>query len=218
MASDKSVTVINGSRAVGILAGGQIYIPLPNTPNAAEALRDNLNAHLGAVLAVDRVHALAAALQAGRDILHDPVAEHEALEEEREQIRHEREVARELRETTLYEAKLKKLQAKHRHDAEDEFKEEKFGLGKARFAQRKAEAEVGEAVAREGLKGDVFPPEPAPAKDSRPSLIEEFTRLLDDLEEKIAKAEAAGESTEAMRSEQDLLNKMLRRELIKGGR
>src|ERR1700681_1206856 len=116
MSSDKNVTTLNGSRAVGILAGGQIYIPLPATPDAAEALRGNLNAHLGAVLAVDRVHALAAALQAGRHILHDPIAEREALEEEREQIRHDRELAQELRETALYEAKLKKLQAKHRHD------------------------------------------------------------------------------------------------------
>jgi len=41
--------------------------------------------------------------------------------------------------------------------------------------------------------------------------------LVDDLDEQIAKAEAAGESTEEMRREQDLLNKMLRRELLKGG-
>jgi hypothetical protein len=116
----------------------------------------------------------------------------------------------------LYEAKLKKLQAKHRHDAEDEFKDEKFNLGKARFAQRKAEAEVGEAVAREGMKGDVLPPEPAPAKGTGPSLAEQYARLVDDLDEQIAKAEAAGESTEQMRAEQDVLNKMLRRELLKG--
>jgi hypothetical protein len=84
MSSNKKVTVLNGYRAVGILAGGQVYIPLPATPDAAEALRGNLNAHLGAVLAVDRVHALAVALQASRHILHDPIAEREALEEERE--------------------------------------------------------------------------------------------------------------------------------------
>jgi hypothetical protein len=216
MPSDKDVTVLNGSRAVGILAGGQVYIPLPATANAAEALRGNLNAHLGAVMAVDRIHALAAALQAGRQILHDPIAERAALDEERERIRHERELAQEIRETELYEAKLKKLQAKHRHDAESEFKEEKFGLGKARFAQRKAEAEVGEAVAREGIRGDVLPPEPA-AKINEPSLAQTYARLVDELDERIAKAEAAGNSTEEMRSEQDLLNKMLRRELLKGG-
>ena len=216
MSSEKNVTVLNGSRVVGILAGGQVYIPLPTNAEEAEALRGNLNSQFRAVLAVDRIHALAVALNAPRHVLHDPVAEREALEEEREQIRHERELAQELRETALYEVKLKKLQAKHRHDAEDEFKEEKFGLGKARFAQRKAEAEVGEAVAREGLKGDVLPPEPASAKAGGPSLAQEYARLVDDLDERIAKAEAAGESSEEMRSEQDLLNKMLRRELLKG--
>ena len=217
MASDKNVTVRNGSRVVGILAGGQVYIPLPTTLEEAEALRGNLNSQFRAVLAVDRIHALAVALNASRHVLHDLVAEREAQEEEREQIRHERELAHELRETALYEAKLKKLQIKHRHDAEDVFKKEKFGLGKARFAQRKAEAEVGEAVAREGMKGDVLPPEPAAAKARGPSLAQEYARLVDDLDERIAKAEAAGESTEEMRSEQDLLNKMLRRELLKGG-
>lgn len=216
MSSEKNVTVLNGSRAVGILAGGQVYIPLPTTLEEAEALRGNLNSQFRAVLAVDRIHALAVALNAPRHVLHDPVAEREAQQEERKQILHERELANELRETALYEAQLKKLQAKHRYDAEDEFKEEKFGLGKARFAQRKAEAEVGEAVAREGLKADVFPPEPAPAKANGPSLAKEYARLVDDLDEKIVKAEAAGESTEEMRSEQDLLNKMLRRELLKG--
>ncbi len=217
MASDKSVTVLNGSRAVGILAGGQVYVPLPTDPEEAEALRGNLNSQFRAVLAVDRIHALAVALNAPRHILHDPIAEREALEEEREQIRDERELAQELRETALYEAKLKKLQAKHRHDAENEFKKEKFGLGKARFAQRKAEAEVGEAVARQGIKGDVLQPEPAAAKANDPSLAQRYARLVDELDERIAKAEAAGEPTEEMRSEQDLLNKMLRRELLKGG-
>lgn len=217
MSSNKSVTVLNGSRAVGILAGGKVYVPLPTSPDAAEALRGNLNAHLGAVLAVDRIHALATALQAGRHILHDPIAEREAQEEEREQIRHERDLARELRETALYEAKLKKLQAKHRHDAESEFKEEKFGLGRARFAQRKAEAEVGEAVAREGIKGEVLPPEPVTAKVNEMSLAQQYARLVDDLDERIARAEAAGDSTEEMRGEQDLLNKMLCRELLKSG-
>jgi hypothetical protein len=217
MPLDKNVTVPNGSRAVGILAGGQVYIPLPTNPDEAGALRDNLNSQFRAVLAVDRIHALAVALNAPRHVLHDPIAEREALEEEREQIRHERELAQELRETALYEAKLKKLQAKHRHDAEDVFKEEKFGLGKARFAQRKAEAEVGEAVAREGIKGDVLPPEPVAAKANETSLAQRYARLVDDLDERIAKAEAAGESTEEMRSEQDLLNKMLRRELLKAG-
>jgi hypothetical protein len=215
VSADKKVTVLEGSRAVGILAGGQVYIPLPSTPDAAQALRGNLNAQLGAVAAVDRVHALAAAFQASRHILHDPTAEREAQEEARQQILHDRQIAQEQRETDLYEAKLKKLQAKHRHDAESEFKEEKFGLGRARFAQRKAEAEVGEAVARESVKADVLSPEP-PATDAGPSLAAEFARRVDDLEEQIGKAEAAGEATEAMRSEQDLLNKMLRRELLKG--
>jgi hypothetical protein len=216
MSSDKKVPVLNGSRAVGILAGGQVYIPLPTTLEEAEALRGNVNSQLRAGLAVDRIHTLAVALNARRHILHDPIAERAALEEEREQIRHERELAQEMRETAVYEARLKKLQAKHRHDAESEFKDEKFGLGKARFAQRKAEAEVGEAVAREGIRGDVLPPEPA-AKVSEPSLAQRYARLVDDLDERIAKAEAAGESTEEMRSEQDLLNRMLRRELLKGG-
>jgi len=217
MASEKNVTVLNGSRAVGILAGGQVYIPLPTNSEEAEALRGNLNSQFRAVLAVDRIHALAVALNAPRHVLHDPIAEREALEEEREQIRHERELAQELRETALYEVKLKKLQAKHRHDVESEFKEDRVGLGKARMAQRRAEAEVGEAVAREGLKGDVLPPEPVAAKINEPSLAQRYARLVDDLDERIAKAEAAGESTEEMRSEQDLLNKMLRRELLKGG-
>jgi hypothetical protein len=189
MSSDENVTVLDGSRAVGILAGGQVYIPLPTDPDEAGALRGNLNSQFRAVLAVDRIHALAVA----------------------------RALAQERRETDLYEARLKKLQAKHRHDAESEFKEEKFGLGKARFAQRKAEAEVGESVAREGIKGDVLPPEPPAATVNEPSLAQTYARLVDDLDERIAKAEAAEQPTEEMRSEQVLLNKMLRRELIKGG-
>jgi hypothetical protein len=90
MSSDENVTVLDGSRAVGILAGGQVYIPLPTDPDEAGALRGNLNSQFRAVLAVDRIHALAVALNAPRHILHDPVAEREALEEEREQIRHAR--------------------------------------------------------------------------------------------------------------------------------
>ena len=203
----------NDARAVGILASGQVFIPLPLTVAEAESLRANLNAQLGAVRALDQIHALAGALQARRYVLHDPVAELDARLEEERRILHEREVNRELRETALYEAKLRHLKARHRFEAEEEFKDEKFGLGRARFAQRRAEAEVGEAVAREGLREEIIPPEePAPRQQAS---MAHFARLVDELDVRIIQAEAAGESTEALRAEQEVLNRLLRRELLK---
>jgi len=213
MTKEKQLPVGRGARSVGVLANGQVYVPVPRTPADAAAMRGNLSAQLGAVHALDQFYALVGALQADRSVAYDPMAELEAREEERARIKHARAVDQELRDAALYDAKLRHLRAKHQYEAAEEFKDEKFGLGRARFAQRRAEAEVGEAVAREGLREEVILPESASKKAQ--TLAEQFARMVDDLEAQILKAEAAGESTEGLRSEQELLNKLLRRELLR---
>jgi hypothetical protein len=224
MSSDKMVPVLNGSRAVGILAGGQVYIPLPTNSEEAEALRGNLNSQFRAVLAVDRIHALAVALNAPRHVLHDPIAEREALEEEREQIRHEREIAELRRRKATAEAKIETTKVEQALEALEEFKERKFEQGRAGFDKRRAdiraaeaEAKLKEALARDEGEPEVIQPECKP--DVRaPDLAQHFARLVDDLDEQIAEAESKGHPTEDMRAQQKLLNELMRKELLKGSR
>jgi len=205
------------SRAVGIRVGNQVYMPaLPPDGATAEALRGNLNAHLGAVAVLDRIYAGAAALAAVRTVVYDPNAEREAREENRAEVRHEREIAKRRRMQEILDAELAVLEAQHRFEAVRDFKDDKFNVGHARYRQRAAEAEVGEAVAREGLKGEILEPEFKPASTKAPTLAEQFARMVDDVETEINEAEAAGRPTDAMRAEQNMLNKLLRRELLKG--
>jgi len=207
------------TRSVGVMVNGQVLVPaFPRDAATAAGQRGVLEQSLGAIALMDYIAGAAHAYEANRVIVHDPVAEREARADIKAQVDSARVVASHYRRQAELEAELAAELAEQKLDAVREFKPIKSGLGKARFAKRQAEVEVEESVAREGIKGDVLPPEPVAAKANEPSLAQRYARLVDDLDERIAKAEAAGESTEEMRSEQDLLNKMLRRELLKGGR
>jgi hypothetical protein len=223
MSSDKKVPVLNGSRAVGILAGGQVYIPLPTNPEEAEALRGNLNSQFRAVLAVDRIHALAVALNAPRHVLHDPIAEREALEEVNKDVAHEREIAALRRRREKAKAEIEALEVEDKRDAIIEFKDDKTKSGRAGFEKRRAETEAATAEAK--LKAslaredepEIMEPERKPDVKV-PDLAQHFARLVDDLDEQIAEAESKGQPTEEMRAQQKLLNELMRKELLKGSR
>jgi hypothetical protein len=203
-------------RAVGVLIGNQVYMPaLPADGETAAALRGNLNAHLKVVSLLDHIYAGAEALAAGRMVVYDTVAEREAREEGRAEILHAREIAKGRRQREIHEVELEVLQAQHRYEAVRDFKEVKFDVGHARYRQRVAEAQVGEAVAREGLKEEIIEPQAKPAETKGPTLAQEFARLVDNLERQIDEAEAAGRPTEDLRAEQKTLNTLLRRELLK---
>ena len=205
------------SRVVGVRVGTQVYMPaLPADGDTAAALRGNLNAHLKVVSLLDHIYAGAEALAAGRTVIYDSVAEGEAREESRAEVLHAREIAKNRRQKEIHEAALAVLEAQHRFEAVRDFKEDKFNVGHARYRQRVAEAKVGEAVAREGMKEEILEPQGQPAYAKPPTLAEQFARMVDDLEKEIDEAEAAGRPTEAMRTEQNTLNKLLRRELLKG--
>jgi hypothetical protein len=205
------------SRAVGVRVGDQVYMPaLPADGDTAAAMRGNLKAHLNVVGLLDHIYAGAEALAAGRTVVYDPAAEREAREENRAEVLHAREIAKKRRQREIHEAELEVLQAQHRYEAVREFKEVKFDVGHARLRQRVAEAEVGEAVAREGMKDEVIEPQAKTVEVKSPTLAEQFARLVDDLEQKIDEAEAGGRPTDEMRAEQKTLNTLLRRELLKG--
>ena len=82
--------------------------------------------------------------------------------------------------------------------------------------KRVAEAKIGEAVAREGMKEEILEPEARLAEAKHQTMAEQFARMVDDLEKKIDEAEAAGLPSGELRNEQNTLNKLLRRELLKG--
>ena len=204
-------------RAVGVRIGEQVFVPaLPATAAIAAETRMSLLAHYGAVTLMDETYAASAALGAGRTVLYDPVADREAREEERLESRHRRTVAELRRDRERLEAELEVLRAHHRLAAEEEFKPLKFGLGHARYRARVAEAEVGEAVAREGMKPEILEPEVTSARSKAPSMAEQLARRIDDLEVQIEQREAAGQPTDELRDERRVLNKMLRAELLRG--
>lgn len=205
------------SRAVGIRVGSEVYMPaLPADGDTAAALRGSLNAHLRVVTLLDHIYAGAEALAAGRTVIHDAVAEREARAENRAEVLHAREIAHSRRKKEFHEAELEALEAQHRFEAVRDFKEDKFNVGHARYRQRVAEAKIGEAVAREGMKEEILEPEARSAGAKHPTMAEQFARMVDDLERTIDEAEAAGLPTGELRNEQNTLNKLLRRELLKG--
>ena len=204
------------TRAVGVRTGHEVYLPaLQADGDTAAALRGSLNSHLRVITLLDHIYAGAEALAAGRTVIHDAAAEREAREESRTEVLHQRALAKSRRQKELHEAELEALEAQHRFEAVRDFKDDKFKVGHARYQQRVAEAKVGEAVAREGLKGEILDPETKSIDAKHPTMAQQFARMVDDLDKKIDDAEAAGLPTGELRGEQNMLSKLLRRELLK---
>ena len=219
----KNVPAVAGSRPISLSSNGQALIPvLPRDVTTTGTHRDLLRSELGIVALMEAVWGGIAAYEATRTIIYDPQATREAHEEARKDVLHAREIAEIRRQAQKAEEQLIVLKAKHALEAEGEFKEHKFESGRAGFKRRQAEiraaeaeARLKESIAREDEEPDIIVPERKP--DAMTSdLAQHFARLVDDLEVQIDKAEARGQPTEQMRSEQDVLNKMLRRELLKG--
>ena len=201
------------TRTIGTRLDGLIALPsLPKDGRTAAALRANLNAHLGAIALMDRIYSAVGGLTAGQVSFYET----EARRESEANILHAREIADNQRKKEVHESELAALEAQHRFEAVRDFKEDKFNVGHARYRQRAAEAKVSEAVAREGLKDDILEPHSNRTDAKAPIMAEQFARLVDDLEKEIEEAEAAGRPTDGMRAEQNTLNRLLRRELLKG--
>lgn len=204
-------------RTIGIQVGGTIYMPaLPADANDAAALRGAVNAHVGAVIAMDRFYAAAAAFAAPRVVISNPGAEIEAQREEEKELKHQRLLAEKRRERELIDADVEIMDAEHRAEAKHLFKESKYKAGFARFDEMTAKRRVGEAVARASMEEEILEPERKPAeKPKSASTAEMLAQVADDLEKQIDNEEAAGRPTDQLRSELKSINALLRRELLK---
>lgn len=204
--------IIPPTRNVGIRVGDQVYVPsLPIDPSHAAALAGCFDAHTQALINMDRFFATAAAFTARRTVLCQPEAERAAQMEEAREFEHQRVLAEKRREKELLEASMKLLELKHKLEAAEAFKDDKFDLGRARFAEKTAKHGVGEAVARASMQeepSETEKPKPAP-------LIDAITQHLDAVEKQIDETEASGAPTENLRREMEVLTMMLRREVKK---
>ena len=168
----------------------------------AMALTRCLNEQTKAVVARDGLDGAIEKYQANRLGLLNP-ADREQLEEES----HRRTLAKKRREKEIYEAEQDVMEARHKLEATEEFKEQKFAAGKARFGAKIAEHQVGEAVARSSMEPE--PEQPAPEKPvSIAAVLDDFVRKL---EWDIDQAEAMGKSTKQMREDLAALNSLLKR-------
>jgi len=206
-----------GPRTIGIQVGDTIYTPaLPANAHEAAALRGVVNAHVGAVIAMDRFYAAAAAFAARRVVISNPPAEIEAQREEEKELKHQRLLAEKRRERELIDADVEIMEAEHRAEAKHRFKERKYEAGFARFDEMTAKRRVGEAVARASMGEEILEPESKLAeKPKSASTAETLALLADDLERQIDEAEAAGRPTDQLRGELKSINAVLRRELLK---
>ena len=90
-----------------------------------------------------------------------------------------------------------------------EFKDHKFAAGAARFAQKIAERQVGEAVARSSLEPE---PQETPAPEKPVSIAAVLADFVQKLERDIDAAEAAGpKPTKQMRDDLAAINAILKR-------
>ncbi len=158
-----------------------------------------------AVEANDRLHSAIEQFHRHRLGLLNPVDQ-----EQFEEDKHKRILAKKRREKEQYEADEQILDAKHRVEAKEEFKEPKLAAGRARFAQKIAERQVGEAVARSSM-------EPEPKETPVPEQPVSITAVLGDFVQKlecdIDAAEAAGKPTKQMRDDLAALNAMFKRSI-----
>jgi hypothetical protein len=209
-----AVTIRNPFRALVHSIGNDSAVSaLESQTRLAHALTLCIDQHTKAVDAMDKLHTSIDNFQANRLGLARPEIQ-ERLEEEM----HQRTVARKRREKELYEAQEQALEAKHRLEARAQFKEQKFAAGAARFNQKIAERQVGEAVARASMQEEILEPEGRQQHGSKSaSKAQTLALLIDELEKEIDEAEAAGRPTEELRTERDSLNALLRRELLRSG-
>jgi hypothetical protein len=197
--------------------GNQVFTPaLPLNPADAMEVARVLGAHWVAVAAMDNISAAAVAFQARRNVIYDEAADVEAQHEAERELRHQRQLAEKRRERQLLQDDLETLQVRDKIAAVEEFRDHKFGLGAARFAEKMAKHRVGEATARAAMQEELLEPEPKPTEKSKStSTAETLAFLADDLEKQIEEAEAAGRPTDQLRGELKSINALLRRELLK---
>ncbi len=156
-----------------------------------------------AVEANDRLHTAIEQFHRHRLGLLNP-ADQEQFEEDK----HKRVLAQKRREKEQYEADEQILDARHRVEAKEEFKEPKLAAGRARFAQKIAERQVGEAVARSSMEPE---PKETPVPKQPVSITAVLADFVQKLESDIDAAEAAGKPTKQMRDDLAALNALLKR-------
>jgi hypothetical protein len=204
------------ARTVGIRVGNQVYAPvLADDAYTAAAQTGMLNAQATAVIAMDRYYALAAAFAARRTVIWRPTDELEAARREQAELDHQDALAEKRREKEMYEADLATLEVKHRLEATATFRDRKFEVGDAKFAEKIAKFRVGEAVARAGLHDDEAAAQEKPTPPKATSILDHLAARAQELDEQIQQAEAGGKPTDRLRGELDVLNGMLRREILR---
>jgi hypothetical protein len=167
------------------------------------ALTRYLEQQTKAVEANDRLYNAIEQFHAHRLGLLNP-ADQERFDEDA----HQRILAKKRREKEQYEADEQTLDVKHRLEAKVEFKDHKFAAGAARFAQKIAERQVGEAVARSSLEPE---PQETPAPEKPVSIAAVLADFVQKLERDIDAAEAAGKPTKQMRDDLAAINAILKR-------
>jgi hypothetical protein len=176
---------------------------LNSQARVAAALTCCLNEQTKSVLAKDALETSMEKYHAHRAGILNPV-EQEEMEEER----HKRMLARLRRERQIYDAKQETMESLHKLEATEEFKEQKFAAGRARYGAKIAERQVGEAVARSSMEPE---PKEAPAPEKPVSIEAVLADFAHKLEQDIDQAEAMGKSTKQMREDLAALSSLLKR-------
>jgi len=206
------------NREVGLRLGNQVYMPaLPHTADGVAASNGYLQAHNRALSLLDQYFVLREQYRANRSVIYRPSADIAAQEEEELELKHQRELASARREREIHEHKLAAMQARHKLEAEEEFKAHKFGLGKARFDEKAAKHRVGETVAKASMHG--YSPgaeEPTEHNPDCPPLVEALLQGIGDLEQQIEQREASGMEAEALHLQRDALRDLIMQTLKKG--
>jgi hypothetical protein len=205
-------------REVGLRIGDQVFMPaLPPTADGAAALNGYLRAHNMAVSLLDQYFVCREQYRANRNVIYRPTADVAAQEEEESELKHQRELASIRREREIDEHKLAALQSRHKLEAEEEFKVDKFNLGKARFGEKAAKHRVGETVAKASVH-DYAPAAEKPAAPSpeQPPLVDALLQGIEDLEQQIEQREASGMSADTLHMQRDALRDLVMQTLKKG--
>jgi hypothetical protein len=196
----RAVAVRNPFTALARSIGDNATIAaLHSQGRVAAAMTWSLRQQTKAVNAADELHKATETYYRNRLGLLSPEQEDQRDEEKHKRVLAEKRREKELwdAERQIIEAQSAATEAKHQFEAKEYFKETKFAAGKARFAQKIAEREVGEAVARASMEpesGGTPPPK-------SPSLAGMLAELIAAMERKIDEAEAGGMATNQMRDD-----------------
>jgi hypothetical protein len=211
----------------GTLTNGKMLIP--ELPGDAATLAEQRQILLHSLGAIDLMGYVAARAHALGVVHYDPQADREVGAELAREASHQRELAERRRRREIAEADQEVLKAEQEAikleqatEALVVFKPEKFKSGFAGFEKRRAQtyAERAEARFKESVateEAEIIEPEQKAAPRSQPpDLGAYFAIQIEELQAQIDRAAADGKPTEELRAQEDVLNRLLRKELLKG--